>query len=111
MVIIIVVLFGIACADNTPSLAIFNQFEPKNPPILFNWQNKTENSMKITNYNNSIGMQIKWSCSAQISDKMYIFGGLPDNGETIKNVLEIVDCGIVDTGIGGFKIFFFLEKI
>ena len=70
-----------AADDNVPSLAIFNQWKYQNPPVLFNWQNETENALKVQSYNNSIEMQIKWSCSATLNGKMFILGGAPDGGE------------------------------
>ena len=85
--------------DDVPSLAIFNQWQYENPPVLFNWQDEKENSREMDSYSNPTKTQIKWSCSATLNDKMYIFGGEPDGGEVVTNVLEIKDCGIVDTGI------------
>jgi len=99
MVLFFLLLLNASLSEKVPSLAIFNQWKYQNPPILFNWQGSLENSMEITNYNNSMGMQIKWSCSAKLNNKMFIFGGLPDGGDLITNVLEINNCGIIDTGI------------
>ena len=88
-----------AFGGSIPSLAIFNQFNIVNRPILFNWQNANEKWKIITKFENQTLAQIKYSCSGQINGKMYIFGGQPDSGQTIRNVIEVVDCGLVDTGI------------
>ena len=40
----------------------------------------SENFSEVKAFNNSIGIQIKWSCSTTINDRMYLFGGLPDDG-------------------------------
>ena len=94
-----VIAFANAVGDELPSLAIFNQWKYENPPVLFNWQDEKETAIKVKSLSNPMKMQIKWSCSAQLNGKMYIFGGQPDGGETVKNVFEIKDCGIVDTKI------------
>ena len=70
-----------AVAAEVPSVAIFNQWKYENPPYLFNWEKDGDgNYMVIKSFNNTIGMQIKWSCSAELNGKMYIFGGQPDDG-------------------------------
>ena len=67
-----------AFGGSIPSLAIFNQFNIVNRPILFNWQNANEKWKIITKFENQTLAQIKYSCSGQINGKMYIFGGQPD---------------------------------
>lgn len=95
MLSVILFLKVVSCNN----LAIFNEWNLKSNPYLFRWTSDSENFSEVKAFNNSIGIQIKWSCSTTINDRMYLFGGLPDDGTEIKTVLEITNCGLSDTGI------------
>jgi hypothetical protein len=73
MFISAIFIFLVSSAEN--DLAIFNQWLYHNPPVLFNWSKGNEVSEIVQNFENPGYYQMKWTCAAQIDDKMFVFGG------------------------------------
>lgn len=86
-------------AASRESLLILNQWQMSNEPYLLSFNGTKEKSSKLSNFSFDDGIAVKWACSAQINDKMYVLGGLPDDTDGTKTVFEVDGCGLKDTGI------------
>ena len=86
-------------AASRESLLILNQWQMSNEPYLLSFNGTEEKSSTLSNFSFDDGIAVKWACSAQINDKMYVLGGLPDDTDGTKTVFEVDGCGLKDTGI------------
>lgn len=89
----------ILVAASRESLLILNQWQMSNEPYLLSFNGTEEQSSTLSNFSFDDGIAVKWACSAQINDKMYVLGGLPDDTDGTKTVFEVDGCGLKDTGI------------
>ena len=71
-----IIIAAVLCFANAveTDVGIFNQWIYGNKPVLFGWSGDEETSVLVENFDTDY-YQMKWTCAAQLNNRMFVFGG------------------------------------